>query len=154
MEADVLRESAASVGRLEEDANRNWSEHGDAVSFDVAEAARSFASECDAGGSGADRGVAQDDLFRGAVHPQAVRVASCLQAKRVIVDCNVGVLDQDLARGVDVYAVSGGAVAVFIVADSDPLYGDVMRVADVHRPEAGPAEKRPLPRLTWSELKI
>ena len=88
----------------------------------------------------ANDGVADDDVFGGAVDAESVGVATGFEAEGVVVDVDVGVGDFDLARGVDVDAVSARAFAAFVVADDDAVDGDVVGVEDLDGPEAGALE--------------
>ena len=96
-------------------------ERGEVVGLDVAEAAGGFAADGDGGGAVADDGVADDDVFGGAVDAEAVGVAAGFEAEGVVVDVDVGVVDEDVAGGVDIDAVGGGAFAAFVVADDDAV---------------------------------
>jgi hypothetical protein len=74
----------------------------------------------------ADDGVAEHDVFGGAVDAEAVGVASGFETEGVVVDVDVGVGDEDFVGGVDVDAVGGGALAAFVVADGEAIEGDVV----------------------------
>ena len=113
---------------------------GDVVGLDVAEAAGGLGADGDGGCSMVDDAVAEDDVFGGAVDAEAVGVAAGFEAEGVVVDVDVGVGDEDVAGGVDVDAVGGGAFAAFVVADDDAVDGDVVRVEDLDGPEAGALE--------------
>ncbi len=140
VDADVFGVAAASVGGFEEDAGGDAGERCDVVGLDVAEAAGGLAADGDGGGAAADDGVADDDVFGWAVDAEAVGVAAGFEAECVVVDVDVGVGDEDIARGVDVDAVGGGAFAAFVVADDDAVDRDVVGVEDLDGPEAGALE--------------
>ncbi len=140
VDADVFGVAAAGVGGFEEDAGGDAGERCDVVGLDVAEAPGGLAADGDGGGSVADDGVADDDVFGGAVDAEAVGVAAGFEAEGVVVDVDVGVGDEDFRGGVDVDAVGGGAFAAFVVADDDAVDSDVVRVEDLDGPEAGALE--------------
>ena len=140
VDADVFGEAAADVGGFEEDAGGYAGERSDVVGLDVAEAAGGLAADGDGGGSVADDGVADHDVFGGTVDAEAVGVAAGFEAEGVVVDVDVGVGYEDFAGGVDVDAVGGGTLAAFVVADDDAVDGDVVRVEDLDGPEAGALE--------------
>ena len=140
VDADVLGEASAGVGGFEEDSGGDAGEGGDVVGLDVAEAAGGLGADGHGRCSVADDVVAEDYVFGGAVDAEAVGVAAGFEAEGVVVDVDVGVGDEDVAGGVDVDAVGGGAFAAFVVADDDAVDGDVVRVEDLDGPEAGALE--------------
>src|SRR5665213_1688286 len=131
VDADVLCPAAASVGRLEEDTDAYMADAREVVCLDVAEATGGFAANGDNGSTVPHDGITKDDVFGGAVDSEAIGVATSFEAERIVVDCNVGVPDEDVGGGVDVDAVGGGAAAAFVVADSDAIDGNVGGVDDV-----------------------
>ncbi len=140
MDADVFGEAAAGVGGFEEDAGGDAGERGDVVGLDVAEAAGGLAADGDGGGAAADDGVADDDVFGGAVDAEAVGVAAGFEAEGVVVDVDVGVGDEDLWEESMSMPSVDGAFAAFVVADDDAVDGDVVGVEDLDGPEAGALE--------------
>jgi hypothetical protein len=137
VDADVVGEASAGAGGFEEDSGGDAGEGGEIVGFDVAEAAGGLGTDGYGGGSVANDAVAEDYVFGGAVDAQPIGVAAGFEAEGVVVDVDVGVLDEDVAGGVDVDAVGGWAFAAFVVADGDAVESDVVGVEDLDGPEAG-----------------
>jgi len=140
VDANLFGVSAASFGGFEQNSGGDAGEGGEIVGFDVVEAAGGLAADGDGCGAVTDDGVADDDIFCGAVDAEAVGVAAGLEAEGVVVDVDVGVSDDDFVRGVDVDAVGRGTFAAFVVADDDSIDGDVVGVEDLNGPEAGALE--------------
>ncbi len=140
VDADVFGVAATDVRGLEEHSAADRGFGGEVPGFDVVEAAGGLGTDSDGGGSAADDGVVNLDVVGGLVDAEAVGVTSSLEAEGVIVVVDVGVGDFDVVGGVDVDAVGGGAVAVFVVADGEAVDGDVVGVEDLDGPEAGAPE--------------
>ena len=137
VDADIGGIAAANVRGLEQDAVGDAGFCGDVPGFNVVEAAGGLGAEGDGGGAAVDDGVVNFDVLGGAVHAEAVGVASGFEAEGVIVDVDVSVGDVDIARGVDVDAVGGGAVAVLVIADDEAVDDNIVGVEDLDGPEAG-----------------
>ena len=140
MRMSSAKPPAGAGADLKSDSGGDATKGGEVIGLDVAEAAGGFGADGDGGRSVADDAVAQDYVFGGAVDSESVGVAAGFEAEGVVVDVDVGVLDEDVAGGVDVDAVGGGAFAAFVVADGDAVEGDVVGVEDLDGPEAGTLE--------------
>ena len=137
VDADVRGVAAADMSGLEENTVGHAGFCGYVPGFDVVEAAGGFAADGDGCGSVVDDGVVDFDVLGGAVVAETVGVAAGFVGEGVVVDVDVGVGDIDVAGGVDVDAVGGGTVAVFVVANNESVDVDVVGVEDLDGPEAG-----------------
>jgi len=72
---------------------------------DIANPPGGFAAEADEAGGVADVTVADGDVFRWAIDPEAVSIAAGLEAYGVVVTFDVAAGDEDIACGVDINAI-------------------------------------------------
>jgi hypothetical protein len=90
-----------------------------------------------------DDGVVDPDVLGRAVDAEPIGVAPGLQAERIVIGLDVRMNDLDPARGVDVNPIGGWTAPPYIVSDHEAVDDDVVRVKDLHSPEAGPLQREP-----------
>src|SRR5438067_1599091 len=150
VDANVGGGAAAGMSGLEEDAVGDAGLRGEIPGLNVAEAAGGLTANGDGCRAAANDGVVDLDVVGGAIDAESVGVAAGLEAEGVVVILDVGVGDVDVVGGVDVDAVGGWtanhlagcASGIGVRTDGEAINNDVMRVEDLHGPEAGTLEQQ------------
>src|SRR5579885_3718483 len=106
------------------------------------DAARRLAAHRKAGRAHPDRAIPNRDVLGGLIDPQPAGIAARFHTKRVVVTLYIASLHQNMGRGIDIDSVRARAAAADIVANSNSIDPEIVRITEMNRPEAGALKRQ------------